>query len=415
LSTDGLPGVRWSVGIALGVIALAHPAKAAAVDFRPELTFGLFHSGNVEIIGNEPVGDDTAAISLDLAVDRTTAISDFSFYYQATYVDYRQNSALSYVGNFLGASYTKETSRNTGLQASVDVSRTDAQGIAAASIAPQGTEGSNVDRPQTFVPRTTITRGHGVVAGSVGAGQRSLVDWAFRAAVNRFDEVTGVSFNNSTSADASGGWRYELSKRTTLGLTVGINWFGFEGTANSFGQSIALTGTHALSAFTTMTFDLGVTRTTTADLSSMNGRFLLEFMRKLTANSSLTTAVQQNVTPGTGLQAATNDTGAWIAYTQSSVRNGLSWAIDGAYWLRKTLPAAGASTTETGTLNLSGALGWRFNRFLELRAGYANFYQNDRSDSSSQLNTSYSSYGLFLRWAIRGLSDSLPVGSRLQP
>jgi hypothetical protein len=300
------------------------------------------------------------------------------------------------------------------MQASIDVSRTDTQGIAAASVTPQGTEVSNVDRPQTFVPRTTITRGHGVVSGSVGVGQRSLVDWGFRAGVNRYDEVPGVTFNNSTSADVSGGWRYELSERTTLGLTADINWFAFEGTPNSLGQSLALTGSHALSHFTSMTYELGVTRTTTADLSSLSGRFLLSFVRKLAANSSLTSAVEQIVTPGTGLQAATNDTGAWLSYMQSSVRNGLSWAVNGSYWLRKTLPAGDEPTTETGTLNLAGALGWRFNRFLELKAGYANFYQKDRNDSLSQLNTRYASYGLFLRWAIRGLSSSLPVGSRFQ-
>jgi hypothetical protein len=413
LSTEGVPTIRRIVGFALGVTVLACPVNAAEVNFRPVLTFGLFHSGNVKIIGSDPVGDETAAIAVDLAVDRTTAISNFSFYYLATYVGYRQNSDLNFLGNALGTTYTKQVSSRTGVSASVDLFRTDTQGIAAASIAPHGSEASNVDRPLTFVPRTTITRGNGSVSGTVGVAARSLVDWAFRATTNRYDEVPGVTFNNSTSVDVSGGWRYELNQRTTLGLSAGANWFAFEQTDNSFGALLAFTGTHQLSRFTSMTFDLGATRTTTGDVATTNGMFLLSFDRALAANASLTAAVEQTVTPGTGLQAATNDTGAWVSYAQSSVRNGLSWAIDGAYWFRKTLPAGSAPTTETGTLNLSGALGWRFNRFVELRAAYSNFYQKDRSDPTSSLNTRYDSYGIFLRWAIRGLTDSSEVGGRL--
>jgi hypothetical protein len=99
------------VVFAFGVMVLARPASSAAVDFRPVLTFGLYHSGNVQIIGNNPVGDETAAIAVDLAVDRTTANSTFSFYYQASYVGYKDNSSLNYLGNLLGASYTAEMSR----------------------------------------------------------------------------------------------------------------------------------------------------------------------------------------------------------------------------------------------------------------------------------------------------------------
>lgn len=401
------------MGFAVGVVALVRPVMAAAVDFRPILTFGVFHSGNVQIIGNEAIGDDTAVVAVDLAIDRTMPSSLASFYYQGAYVAYRQNTGLNYLGNRLGASYTKELSLRTGARADVEVSRTDSQGIAAASIAPQGSGATNVGRPLTFVPRTTITRGYGSASGTVGTGERSLADWAVQASISRYDDVPGVIFNDSNEARASGGWRYELSQRTTLGLTAGVNWFGFELTASSVGQWLAFTGTHELDQFTTMTFDLGAARTTTGDLSSNSGRFLLSFSRELIANSSLTAAVQQVVSPGTGLQAVTNDTGAWVSYTQSSVRSGLIWAADGSYWFRKTLPVEGGSTTETGTLSLSAALGWRFNRFLDLSAAYASFSQNDRNDSSSPLNTQYASYGLFLRWAIRGLNGAPNLGGRV--
>ncbi len=399
--------------LALGAAVLAPPAVAAQVDFRPVLTFGIYHAGNVQIIGGDPIGDQSAAIAVDLAVDRTTATGTFSFLYQGTYVGYRQNRGLNFLGNLLAASYDKQVSQRTNLQATGGVLRTDTQGIATSSIDSQSGAASSVDRPLTFVPRTTITRGYGTASGSVGVGRRSLVDWAARAGVTRYDEVPGVVFNNSTSVDVLGGWRYELSERTTLGLAVNLNWFGYEATANSFGESLVLAGTHEVSHFTTMKFNLGATRTTTGNIASTSGRFFLSFERELTATSRLNAGAQQLVTPGTGLQAATNDTGAWISYAPSSPRHGLYGALDGGFWFRKTIPTDNAPTTETETLNLAGALGWRFSRFLSLSAGYAYFYQIDRSDTASSLNTRYASYGLFLRWAIRGLEDAPSGGARL--
>jgi hypothetical protein len=414
LSTDGSPAARRTAVFAVAVAALATPALAAQVDFRPVLTFGVYHDGNVQIIGTDTVGEDSAAIAVDLAVDRATASSDFSFLYQATYVGYRQNSGLNYMGNLISASYTKELSRRSQMQAGGGVSRTDSQGLARSTVDPQGADSSNVDRPLTFVPRTTIMRGYGSVSGSVGVAHRSLVDWAVRAGVNRFDQVEGVAFNNSTYAGVLGGWRYELSELTTLGVAVDVGWFGFAGTANSVGESVVLNGTHAFGRFTSMTFNVGATRTTTGDFSSTNGTLLVSLSRALSENSRLNAGVRQSVSSGTGLQAATNDSGAWVSYAQSSPRNGLSWALDGADWYRKAIPAPDVTSTSTGTLNVAGALGWRFSRYLSLSAAYAYSYQNDQSDSSSGLDTSYASYGVFLRWTIRGETEtSTDTGSRI--
>jgi hypothetical protein len=412
LSTEGFRAVRACAVLAFGVALLARPAGAAEVDFRPILTFGLFHNGNIQIIGDNAIGDDSAAVAVDLAVDRITATGTFRFLYQATYVGYRQNSGLNYMGNLIAASYVKELSRRSRMQATGGVSRTDTQGVAAGSINSEGLANPNADRSLTFLPRTTITEGYGTVSGSVGAGRRGFVDWLVSARVNRYDDVPGVVFNNSTSAGALGGWRYELSERSTLGFAVGVEWFGYEVTDDTLSTTVALTGTHELGRETTMTYAAGATRTTTAGDSSTSGRFLLSFARALTETSNLNAGVRQSVTPGTGLQAATNDTGGWVSYTPWNPRNGLYGALDGAYWLRKTLPTDTAPTTSTETLNVAGALGWRFTRYLSLSAAYAYYFQKDRSDATSTLNTRYASYGLFLRWAIRGFVGAPDVGGR---
>ena len=412
MSTEGFRAVRTLAALALGVAALAPPASAAQVDFRPNLTFGLFHTGNIQVIGGDAIGDDSAAVAIDLPVERISATGTFRFLYQGTYVGYRQNSGFNYMGNLVAASYVKEISRRSHMQAGGGVLRTDTQGVAAASINSEGLANANADRPLTFLPRTTITHGYGTVSGTVGVARRGLVDWSVSAGIDRYDEVPGVVFNNSTSAAVLGGWRYELSERTTLGFAVGGDWFGYDATDDSVSGTVALTGTHQLGRDTTMTFAAGATRTTTAGLSSTSGRFLLSFERALTETSSFSAGVRQSVTPGTGLQAATNDTGGWVSYTPWNPRNGLYGALDGAYWFRKTIPTDNTPSTETQTLNVAGALGWRFNRFLSLSAAYAYFYQQDRSDAASELNTSYPSYGLFLRWSIRGFVRAPDLGGR---
>lgn len=412
LSTDRFLAVRRLAVLALGFSVLAPPAVAAQVDFRPVLTFGVLHSGNVRIIGTDTVAEESAAIAVDLSVDRATASSDFSFLYQATYIGYRRNSGLDFLGNLLAASYGKQVSRRTNLQATGGVLRTDVQGVAASSIDSQSGAASNVDRPLTFVPRTTITRGYGDVSGSVGVGRRGFVDWAVRAGVSRYAEVPGVVLNNSTSAGARGGWRYELNERGTLGLAVSLDWFAYDVGANVVTEGLVLTGTYNLGRYTGLTYDAGLTRSTSDGLSTTSATILLSFERVLSKVSSLTAGVRQFVTPGTGLQGATSDSGTWISYKQSSPRNGLDGRLVGAYWYSKGLQFGDTPTTNTQTLNLAGALGWRFNRFLSLSAAYAYFYQLDRGDSASSLNTRYASYGLFLRWGIRGLADSPRGGAR---
>lgn len=367
------------------------------------LSFGLYRDGNVRIVGSDAAGDDSAAGIVDLPVSRTTPSSAFSFLYQARYVWYRRNGDLNYFGNTVETSYAMEPSRRSRVHASAGASRTDSQGITASSA----------DRPLTFLPRTTLTRVFGSIGGSVGAAQRSLVDWEVRAGIDRYKEIPGVTFNNSTSTGARAGWRSEVSERTTIGVAVNLDRFGFDVGSNVIAESLVVTGTHLLGRFTGMTYDAGATRATSNGVSATSGTFRLALSRELSEKSRLNVGVRQSVTQGIGIQTstggsggATRDSGAWISYAQSSPRGGLHGALDGSYWFHKDLSFGNTPGTDAETLNLSGALGWRFNRFLSLSASGAYVYQSDRSGSTSPLDTRYASYGVFLRWVIRGLSGS---------
>ena len=82
---------------------------------------------------------------------------------------------------------------------------------------------------------------------------------------------------------------------------------------------------------------------------------------------------------------------------------GLSGSVLGGYWQRSELRCTTTVTAgDSASFNLNGSLGWSFNRYVALNAAYAFIDQSGRNGAPESLNTNYSSYGLYLRWAIRG-------------
>jgi hypothetical protein len=344
----------------------------------------------------KPAGDEIAALALNLDVDRRLPGSTFSFHYQPAYVWYREHSEFNYLGNTVAMSYAKERSRRSGMSASLDATRTDFQGITASSA----------DRPTTIVPRTTITRVYALVGGSEAVSQRSIMDWQVRGEVQHYEDP-GNAFENSNSIGARGGWRYELGERASLGMAVSVDRFAYELLANVMDAALLLTGTYKLGRSTEMQYDVGATRARSAESSRTDAQFRVAFTQQLTDVSRMNAGVSQSITQGTGLQASTTtgsglqastrDSGAWISYEGSQRGRGLHGAVDGAYWYRSGLEAGHIST-----LNLSSSLGWTFNRYLSLNAAYTYVKQSVKTNTPSALNTYYPSYGINLRWAIRG-------------
>ncbi len=369
------------------------PSRAAEVDFRPSLTFGLAHDGNILIVGTDKVGDDHARLGLDLHVERKTRSTAMTFAYIPEYVKYRNRSDLDYFGNTLVFGYDKQFSPRTKLAVNVDLARTDTQGVNAY----------NVNRPSTLVPRTTVTRGFTSALGSVGVGPRALVDWQVRGTVDVYKDVPNVTFQDSRSVALLGGWRDQLSERQTLGLALMVEGFGYSSAASVVVETLGLTGTYKSGRFTDLTYAVGATHSTSEGNSSTNGAFSLSVLREITDVSSLTAGASQSVNPGTGLSGASLDTGAWIGYTHNAPRRGISGTLYGAYWYRAGVDFGATTAPATETADVTGTVGWNFNRFLALHVGASWTYQNTQSSSASgALDTQYASYGLALRWAIRG-------------
>jgi hypothetical protein len=393
--------VLKSFPIFLAAVMAAGAAKGADVDFRPALWFGLFHDGNLHVVSFDPAtqqstgrtGDDAASLGIDFAVHRTTPTSTLDFSYRPSYVRYRVSTQLDYLANDVTFGYTNEFSKRTTLASRLDLSRTDAQGISRA----------RPDLATNLVPRTTVTRGHGDVGGTVAVARRGLVDWQVRASADRYDPVPGVAFNDSRAFGARGGWRYEKNQRSTIGLAVDVDWFGYDLSPSVVVQTLALAGTNLLGRNTTLNYGAGLSRSASDGASSTDPTFFVSVDRRITDVSTFVAGVRRSVSPGVGVRVgpsgSTLDTGGWAAYTHVVPRRGLTGSVYGAYWSREGLDfgAGAAPTIKTGIV--SGAIGWAFTRFVSLNLSYAWY---DQRVAGTSAPTRYSSYGLYLRWAMRG-------------
>ena len=119
--------------------------------------------------------------------------------------------------------------------------------------------------------------------------------------------------------------------------------------------------------------------------------------------STFRAGARQAFSPGSGLGGATKDLGVWVSYGHTRASQGLFGTVLGGYWLRDSLKnASGATEGDTATLNVRGTIGWEFNRFISLEGAYAFVDQNASGGADPGLDTNYSSYGIYLNWAIRG-------------
>lgn len=407
MSTDPIKRRRALVH---GIYFLLVPAcftsgvRAADTDFRPSLRFGLFHDGNVNVIGGAQ-GDDVAALSFDLVWDRNTPTTKFELVYRPSYVYYRQASELDYFANTLEVDFTKEGSNQSQVNVSAYFTRTDRQGQTQFTAA----------SATTYVPRSTQTIASVDVDGTVPAGRRGFLDWRVRGGVNLYEdiqipddpvtpEVDPINFDFTDSGWYSGrlDWREEVSARNTLGLGFVAGHFGYETpTPGVVVASLGLVGTSQVSPSWTLDYAVGAARATSNGSSEDGFTFDATIQYAAGRASTFEAGARQVFAPGTGVGGATQDLGAWISYSHDRVERGIFGQALGGYWKREALEFdAPATVGNTETFNAAGSMGWAFNRFVALEWAYAFVYQTNGASSAS--DTNYSTYGIYLRWAIRG-------------
>ena len=388
------------------VLIAVSSSRAVNADFRPTLTFGVFHDGNVSVTG-EPSGDEGAALAFDFIWDHQGPTSTFAFTYRPSYTVYRRFSELDYLGNRAVLSYAKDWSRASRFTIDAYGARTDHQGQTA----------DNADTATTFVPRTTETQGSIKFAGTVGASRRGLFDWELRTEVFLYEDLTddpntlaneGFDFNDSQSGGGRLGWRGEISERNTLGAAIDVAYFDYESGPSVGVGTAGLVGTSQASASWLIDYAAGYSRAE-SDGFTVNGlSFNLQVdYTVLEKESTFSAGARQVFAPGTGLGGATQDRVAWVSYGHSPSARGLSGSLLASYAQRDTVqfgPSAPGGDTSTASAN--GTIGWVFNRFLSLNAYGAYVDQTSRNEPdptlAQSLETNYASYAIYLRWAMRG-------------
>lgn len=398
------PSIVRGAGLLLLAAGAVSPAKA---DFRPMLTFGVFHDGNISVVG-EGTGDEGATLALDLLWDHVTATSTFTFSYRPAYTAYRTFSEFDYFGNRVLIGYVREWSEASRFTIDAYVSRTDRQGQTV----------DNADTATTFVPRTTESQANLRFAGTVGAGRRGLLDWQLRGEAFVFDDTDddpntaavneAFDFNNSTSGGGRLGWRGELSERNTLGAAVDVAYFAYESGPSVGVGTVGVVGTYQASASWLIDYAAGFSRAESDGYAvngiSFNGRVDYTVLDK---ESTFSAGARQVFAPGTGLGGATQDRVAWLSYGHTPNARGISGSALASYSQRDTVQFGPAPPGgDTSSASASGTIGWVFNPYLSLNAYGAYVDQTSRNEPdpvlAATLETSYASYALFLRWAIRG-------------
>jgi hypothetical protein len=388
-------------GVLLVAACFVVKVRAASMDFRPALRFGLFHDGNINVIGGGR-GDDVAALSFDLVWDRKTPTTTFELLYRPSYVYYRQASDLDYFANTLVVDFTKEQSNQSRVTVEGYFTRTDHQGQTQFTA----------DRATTFVPRSTQTIASLDVDGTVPAGRRGFVDWRVRGGVNLYSDVPDnpetptpdpINFNDSGWLSGRLDWRDEISARNTLGLGFAAGHFGYELTPAVVVASLGLVGTCQASPLWTFDYAVGASRATSNGSSDDGFTFDATIRYAAGRASTFEAGARQVFAPGTGVGGATQDLGAWISYSHQRAERGLFGEAVGGYWKRYALESdSPAAVGDTETFNVTGSMGWAFNRFVALEGAYAFIDQKGTNGANSAFDTNYSMYGIYLRWAIRG-------------
>ena len=210
-------------------------------------------------------------------------------------------------------------------------------------------------------------------------------------------------FNDSTDFGGRVAWRGELSVRNSLGVGLEVASFGYELKPGVLVESLGIVGACQANESRLLEYSVGATRAT-SDRESIDGvSFDAKLAYAIGRASTFSAGARQVFAPGTGLTGTTQDRGVWVSYGHVPTGWGLSGSVVGGYWQRDELRFAGAgSNQDSAAFTVNGAIGWKFNRYVTIDWAYAFVDQRARNASSAALDTSYSNYGLFLRWAIRG-------------
>ena len=375
-------------------------ARAAEVIFRPVLVLSGYHDGNVRIIGETgETGDEAFTAALDLDYERSTGSSSWTLNYRPVYTAYRQNDELNYFGQSGHAGFSKSFSGRSNFNADLAASRTDRQGVRPF----------RPEQPVSFVERDTQTIADLRVGGTFTSGRRSLIDWNVGGGIVDYEANT---LNDSTYFGGGAGWRYAFSERDSFGFSLRGDGYLYDEVAPQPGEpppavdtgatAAHIVGEHSFSEVTTLYYGAGATYTDSDLSTATNFSGDVSIKRKTSELSELGAGARQSVSSGTGVGGPTLDRGAYVSYMLRAARNGLEANVLAGLWQRDGAAINGAGAPTVTSWSSVETVGWAFNRFIS--ANLIHSYSDQKADETQPetFDTSYHSYGFYVRWNMRG-------------
>jgi hypothetical protein len=386
--------------VAVAVFAPAI-ASAAETDFVPRVELTAGRQGNVTIVGQRPIPDSYMRVGLHLVFLANTERTSINFSYQPSRIYYRNFTELDFGEHRL--STTLDRSLSPASTVSINVHFYSGQG--------QGIDPDQPDEPVTLVPRTDRDSGKIELRKTTTTSELSTWDWGVGTSAVRYhntlpttlEDADSLTLQDADTLFADLGYDRDLSERISLGGVYDFQFFQYESERSDVEiHTFLAVANIVLGQYTEMRVGLGafLAEGRLDSFSDPSGELILT--RVVGERSSLSAAISQRVSVGTGLQRATRNRGGYLAWSVKISRD-LSATINASFWRREDLASlVDQVSAGTRTFLTAGTLNW--NPWPTLGVSVFHSYNNQDSlgSTDSALDTRYHSGGVTVRWSPRG-------------
>lgn len=389
---DASLGVRRSTAL-VGALLLSAPfARAGDVEFNPTLAVGLSGNSNVDVLGTTDRSGGSYRLYADLPLTYRTSRDTLNASYKPGWTTFRGDAeGEDFFSHTLLLSWDRTLSRRADLTLKVDAVRTESQAISQ----------DTPDTALTFVEKTPFARYGLSVGGQVQTQQSSNVSWGAGLRAQTLEDIepspenpTGTDFNDARGGTLEVGWTAQTGPDSSNGVFYRYDRVEFENTLTSDAHTLTWRNGARLGRDVTTSVGLGVSYGKSRIGSDVLTSLDASLTRNIGAVSALSVGARQGWGPGGGTSGATQDQGVYLSWSHAP--RFMSTVLTAGWWRRAAASFGGTPSAPTSKAwSVAASFAWQFGRWVAL--GLSGNYSKQ-----SDPDTEFYSYGLFLRWNIRG-------------
>lgn len=370
----------------LAAALAAGAAGAAEVRFQPSADLAYYSDGNVKVVGTDRQSDEITRIGVGLELFADTQATSFSARYAPYHESYNEFTDFDNFAHVLALNLSSNFSRRSTISADLSWTRTESPPLRK----------EQPDAPTTFLPRTQQDRGNLALNGTVGAGKRSFFDWGVFGDSARFGSDPTNTLEDSTTYGARGGWGVEIDPTSRAGARLEGRRFEFETQDSADSESLLGFWDKDFSRESRLEVEAGAVRTNGTNDTSTKPRADVRYTRTFQA-STLETGIRQDVSANTGVSGPTLDRGVYLSWLPRDRADRFDASISFYFWNRQD--AFDAGVFHVRSFQTAESFSWYPGRTgFALGAFHTYYDQSDPAGTTPGLETSYNSYGIFVRY-----------------